>query len=109
MPALLSTLSSRSLTQRTDESIRLSTDKLQYHVSLDTLLALNPPPAFPPRTGRVRHQAPTLIGCELLKIVRLARRAIPSSAARFALLRQQQRSEIMQLLTRLVNGFLALP
>ncbi|RDU96159.1 hypothetical protein, partial [Trinickia dinghuensis] len=58
---------------------------------------------------RVRHQAPTLIGCKFLKIASLNRQqhqnTFSSSTARLALLRQQQRNEIMQNFLHRVNSF----
>ncbi|MFC5428988.1 hypothetical protein ACFPTO_09275, partial [Paraburkholderia denitrificans] len=59
------------------------------------------------RRGRLPHQAPTLIGCKFLKIVRWNRRKTSYYPAFSASLRQQQRNEIMKNLFRFVNPFFA--
>ncbi|WP_233212019.1 hypothetical protein, partial [Trinickia caryophylli] len=74
----------------------------QYSVRLDTFASSNPE-GF----DCARHQVPTLIGCELLKITSL-NTAVPTfRTARLALLHQQQRSEIMQSVSLFVNRFFA--
>ncbi|QGZ65891.1 hypothetical protein [Paraburkholderia acidisoli] len=59
------------------------------------------------------HQAPTLIGCKFLKIDSLkplaSRKLLRYCPAFSALLRQQQRNEIMKNLFRLVNIFFRSP
>ena len=59
-----------------------------------------------------RHQMPTLIGCELLKIASQNRLKLRSSLSLpppvSCLPHQQQRSEIMQTLSRFVNSFFRL-
>ncbi|WP_208458728.1 hypothetical protein, partial [Trinickia caryophylli] len=56
-----------------------------------------------------RHQVPTLIGCELLKITSLNTAAPTFRTARLALLHQQQRNEIMQSVSLFVNRFFRTP
>ncbi|MEM5313419.1 hypothetical protein, partial [Paraburkholderia sp. JHI869] len=54
------------------------------------------------------HQAPTLIGCKFLKIDRESAVKPSNHPAFSALLRQQQRNEIMKNLFRFVNCFFSL-
>jgi len=67
-------------------------------VRLDTFACA----AGPEEPAARRHQAPTLIGCKLLKIASLNRAKL---RRRLASLHQQQRNEIMQSLHRFVNKF----
>jgi len=55
------------------------------------------------------HQAPTLIGCKFLKIVSHKAPDLLRFPASSALLRQQQRNEIMKTVSRFVNSFFASP
>ncbi|WP_460907698.1 hypothetical protein, partial [Paraburkholderia jirisanensis] len=61
------------------------------------------------RSAARRHQMPTLIGCELLKIASQNRLKLPSSLSLpppvSCLPLQQQRSEIMQTFAHIVNRF----
>ncbi|MEX3949463.1 hypothetical protein AB4Y40_17145, partial [Paraburkholderia sp. EG287B] len=54
------------------------------------------------------HQAPTLIGCKFLKIDRESAVKTSNYPAFSALLRQQQRNEIMKNPFRFVNPFFSL-
>jgi hypothetical protein len=95
----------------TDPGLHLSTGPEPTFTFLRALLLLILLPCRSEnRLAQSAHQAPTLIGCKFLKIGSRSTPFATSCCPVFsASLRLQQRSEIMQSVSRFVNSFFASP